>query len=198
MVANELNYGSSVSTWPRLNGKTSSMRDLLGGIRFCESSYNDGLIDVCYVRGAFHLGQIKVGLANPNLLAQAKSVRIKVKKPLPIQTDGEPQMLKERCDLCIERCDQRYMLESTLVDNARQLKTVFSNPSISNSSDNSHHRKSYHKSEVTEEDYISALATARQRGIISDTACEWILQEAKNRDSLRRRQIDEMRRFSFT
>ena len=193
-----MNNGSSVSTWPRLNGKSHSLRDRLGELNFHESCYNDGLIDICYVRGAFHLGQIKVGLSNPKLLAQAKSVRIHVKKPLPIQTDGEPQLLKEKCDLCIERCDQTSMLESSLRNSAHQLKTVFSSPALANQLNNSTAVTNGYSSGENGDEYIASLSTACQRGIISESAYDWILQDTKARYRLKRKQFDDMRRFSFT
>ena len=54
------------------------------------SSCQDGLLDIISVRGLFHLGQIKLGLANAQLLCQCREVTIKTRKKLPIQIDGEP------------------------------------------------------------------------------------------------------------
>lgn len=54
------------------------------------SSCQDGLLDVVSIRGAFHLGQIKVGLSNAQRLCQCREATIIVKKKVAVQIDGEP------------------------------------------------------------------------------------------------------------
>ena len=54
------------------------------------SSCQDGLLDVVSIRGAFHLGQIKVGLSNAQRLCQCREVRIVIKEKAAVQIDGEP------------------------------------------------------------------------------------------------------------
>lgn len=54
------------------------------------SSCQDGFLDVVSVRGAFHLGQIKVGLSTPQRLCQCREAVIVIKRKVPVQIDGEP------------------------------------------------------------------------------------------------------------
>ena len=54
------------------------------------SSCQDGLLDVVSIRGTFHLGQIRVGLSNAQLLCQCRSATITLKKKIAMQIDGEP------------------------------------------------------------------------------------------------------------
>jgi len=42
------------------------------------------------VYGAFHLGQLQVGLSRAVRLAQCRAARITLRGPLPVQVDGEP------------------------------------------------------------------------------------------------------------
>ena len=42
------------------------------------------------IRGAFHLGQIRVGLSNAQLLCQCKEATVTLKKKMAVQIDGEP------------------------------------------------------------------------------------------------------------
>lgn len=54
------------------------------------SSCQDGYLDVVSIRGAFHLGQIRVGLSNAERLCQCKEVTIHLKRKVAVQVDGEP------------------------------------------------------------------------------------------------------------
>jgi len=54
------------------------------------SSCQDGLLDVVSIRGAFHLGQIRVGLSHAQLLCQCREARVTLKKKVAVQIDGEP------------------------------------------------------------------------------------------------------------
>lgn len=54
------------------------------------SSCQDGLLDVVSIRGTFHLGQIRVGLSNAELLCQCRAATVTMKKKLAVQVDGEP------------------------------------------------------------------------------------------------------------
>jgi hypothetical protein len=54
------------------------------------SSPQDGLLDVVSIRGTFHLGQIRVGLSNAQLLCQCREATVTLKKKIAIQIDGEP------------------------------------------------------------------------------------------------------------
>ncbi len=54
------------------------------------SSCQDGLLDVVSIRGAFHLGQIRVGLSNAQLLCQCREATVTLSKRIALQIDGEP------------------------------------------------------------------------------------------------------------
>lgn len=54
------------------------------------SSCQDGYLDVVSIRGTFHLGQIRVGLSNAQLLCQCKEAAVTLKKRTAVQIDGEP------------------------------------------------------------------------------------------------------------
>jgi len=54
------------------------------------SSCQDGHLDVISIRGNFHLGQIRVGLSNAQLLCQCRKLKITLKKKTAAQIDGEP------------------------------------------------------------------------------------------------------------
>ena len=70
----------------------TSTEEKLAALTACDgpSSCQDGLLDIVSIRGAFHLGQIKVGLSNAQRLCQCRRVTIKIKKKVPVQIDGEP------------------------------------------------------------------------------------------------------------
>jgi diacylglycerol kinase (ATP) len=54
------------------------------------SSCQDGLLDVVSIRGAFHLGQIRVGLSTAQKLCQCREATIIIKRKVSVQIDGEP------------------------------------------------------------------------------------------------------------
>ena len=74
-----------------------SSEDQLADILACElpSSCQDGLLDIVSIRGAFHLGQIKVGLSNAQRLCQCREVTIRIKRKVAVQVDGEPWRQKQ-------------------------------------------------------------------------------------------------------
>ncbi|KAG7366557.1 diacylglycerol kinase accessory domain protein [Nitzschia inconspicua] len=54
------------------------------------SSCQDGLLDIVSIRGAFHLGQIRVGLSTAQKLCQCREATIIIKRKVSVQIDGEP------------------------------------------------------------------------------------------------------------
>lgn len=54
------------------------------------SSCQDGYLDVVSIRGAFHLGQIKVGLSNAQRLCQCREATITIRNKVAVHVDGEP------------------------------------------------------------------------------------------------------------
>jgi len=69
-----------------------SLSERLAKVTACDlpSSCQDGLLDVVSIRGTFHLGQIRVGLSNAQLLCQCREAVVSLKKKVAIQIDGEP------------------------------------------------------------------------------------------------------------
>jgi hypothetical protein len=67
------------------------------------SSCQDGMLDVVSIRGAFHLGQIRVGLSQAQLLCQCHEATVTLKKNTAVQIDGEPWRQKGSCTLQINR-----------------------------------------------------------------------------------------------
>ena len=70
----------------------------------CErpTSCQDGYLDIISIRGAFHLGQIKVGLSNAQRLCQCREATITIKNNVALQVDGEPWRQKT-CRLKVRR-----------------------------------------------------------------------------------------------
>jgi diacylglycerol kinase (ATP) len=54
------------------------------------SSCQDGLLDIVSIRGAFHLGQIRVGLSTAQKLCQCREATIIIRRKVSVQIDGEP------------------------------------------------------------------------------------------------------------
>lgn len=54
------------------------------------SSCQDGMLDIVSIRGAFHLGQIRVGLSHAQRLCQCREATIIIKRRTAIHIDGEP------------------------------------------------------------------------------------------------------------
>lgn len=69
------------------------------------SSCQDGMLEIVSIRGAFHLGQIKVGLSNAQRLCQCKAVTIHLKHKVAVQVDGEPWR-QSACTLVVKRKPQ--------------------------------------------------------------------------------------------
>jgi len=78
--------------------------DKLARITACDkpSSCQDGLLDIVSIRGTMHLGQIRVGLSNAELLCQCREATIHIKKKISVQIDGEPWR-QSTCTLQIRR-----------------------------------------------------------------------------------------------
>lgn len=54
------------------------------------SSCQDGMLDIVSIRGAFHLGQIRVGLSHAQRLCQCREATVIIKRRTAIHIDGEP------------------------------------------------------------------------------------------------------------
>lgn len=82
-----------------------SDEEMYARVTACErpSSCQDGLLDIVSIRGAFHLGQIRVGLGNAQKLCQCREVTIIIKRKVSVQIDGEPW----RQNVCILRVKRK-------------------------------------------------------------------------------------------
>jgi len=80
------------------------------------SSCQDGLLDVVSIRGAFHLGQIRVGLSNAQLLCQCREATVTLKKKVAVQIDGEPWRQNASTLRIIRKPDRANMLNRSLED----------------------------------------------------------------------------------
>ena len=83
-------------------------------------SQQDGLIDIVCIRGIVHLGKVKIGVSEALKIRQAKSVKIRVLKEVPMQFDGEPHM-QQPCELTLGRKDQAIMLHKVVTDADRNV-----------------------------------------------------------------------------
>ena len=103
------------------------------------SSCQDGILDVISIRGAFHLGQIRVGLSNAQKICQCREATIHIKRKVAVQIDGEPWR-QNVCTLKVRRKpDSAIMLHksddpnavetemSKLLDWAEERKLIDSN-----------------------------------------------------------------------
>jgi diacylglycerol kinase (ATP) len=80
-----------------------------------ESSCQDGYLDVVSIRGALHLGQIKVGLGNAQRLCQCREAVITIKNKIAVQVDGEPWRQRS-CTLTITRKKEPAVMLHRSVD----------------------------------------------------------------------------------
>lgn len=80
------------------------------------SSCQDGFLDIVSIRGAFHLGQIRVGLSNAQRLCQCREATIIIKRKVSVQIDGEPWR-QNVCTLRVKRKkDAAIMLHRSAED----------------------------------------------------------------------------------
>ena len=86
------------------------------------SSCQDGLLDVVSIRGAFHLGQIRVGLSNAQKLCQCRQASIIIRKKVPVQTDGEPWR-QNVCTLHVKRKKDAAIMLHRSADDSNGVET---------------------------------------------------------------------------
>jgi diacylglycerol kinase (ATP) len=85
-------------TLERVDSSENLLRDMMPAeekfahVTACSrpSSCQDGYLDVVSIRGAFHLGQIKVGLSNAQRLCQCREATITIRNKVAVHVDGEP------------------------------------------------------------------------------------------------------------
>eukprot|EP01096_Ripella_sp_DP13-Kostka_P004224 TRINITY_DN16387_c0_g1_i2.p1 TRINITY_DN16387_c0_g1~~TRINITY_DN16387_c0_g1_i2.p1 ORF type:complete len:463 (+),score=179.30 TRINITY_DN16387_c0_g1_i2:60-1448(+) len=105
LVLNLPSYAGGSDTWgpvdPSLSGKYKHV------------SFNDGLVEVIGIKGAFHLGQIVSGMTHGVRLAQGRKIKIDYFldcPPLPVKVDGEPWLQEVGCTFTIDFWNRVPML----------------------------------------------------------------------------------------
>ena len=68
------------------------------------------------VRGTFHLGQIRVGLSNAQLLCQCREATVTLKKRVAVQIDGEPWRQSPSTLKIIRKPERATMLNKSTKD----------------------------------------------------------------------------------
>jgi hypothetical protein len=86
------------------------------------SSCQDGLLDIVSIRGAFHLGQIRVGLSNAQKLCQCREATIIIRRKMSIQTDGEPWR-ENVCTLRVKRKKDAAIMLHRSADESNGVET---------------------------------------------------------------------------
>lgn len=86
------------------------------------SSCQDGLLDIVSIRGAFHLGQIRVGLSNAQKICQCREATIIIKRKVSVQTDGEPWR-QNVCTLRVKRKKDAAIMLHRSADDSNGVET---------------------------------------------------------------------------
>ncbi len=95
--------------------RNESFEDLVD-LESSPSSCQDGLLDVVSIRGSFHLGQIRVGLSNAQLLCQCREAHVTLKKKVAVQIDGEPWRQNQSTLHITRKPDKATMLNRSAKD----------------------------------------------------------------------------------
>ena len=90
------------------------------------SSCQDGFLDIVSIRGAFHLGQIRVGLSNAQLLCQCREAKIVIKRKMSVQTDGEPWR-QNTCTIEVKRKKPSAIMLHRSADHSNGVETEMAN-----------------------------------------------------------------------
>lgn len=86
------------------------------------SSCQDGLLDIVSIRGAFHLGQIRVGLSTAQKLCQCREATIIVGRKVSVQIDGEPWR-QNVCTLRVRRKKDAAIMLHRSADESNGVET---------------------------------------------------------------------------
>jgi len=109
---------------------TDNLRDLMTAeekfahVTACDmpSSCQDGYLDVVSIRGAFHLGQIKVGLSNAQRICQCREATITIKNKVAVQVDGEPWRQRSSTLTIKRKKDPAVMLHRSADDGGVEME----------------------------------------------------------------------------
>jgi len=83
------------------------------GSQFMEPRMDDGYFEVIGFRSTLHMGQIRIGIAQADRLAQGRRAVIRTEGPLAFQVDGEPWGVKRNCEVVVTHRCQSFMLAPT-------------------------------------------------------------------------------------
>eukprot|EP00916_Digyalum_oweni_P014957 GHVL01024443.1.p1 GENE.GHVL01024443.1~~GHVL01024443.1.p1 ORF type:complete len:813 (+),score=143.14 GHVL01024443.1:153-2591(+) len=89
-----------------------------------DQSIKDQIIEVVAVKSLFHLGQVQVGLATPIRICQGKEIVIRLAPEVPIQVDGEPQMLAPNSTVTIKHKHECFVLSPSETAVTKSLRAV--------------------------------------------------------------------------
>ena len=85
--------------------------------QYVHPSMADEVLEVVAVNGPFHLGQLQIGLSRAIKIGQFKSLEITTLKKVPIQLDGEPEIIEANttCSIKVKPTDPKgaIMLKRT-------------------------------------------------------------------------------------
>ena len=118
--------GTTMSDGENHEDHEKKQKSLFEYLTSCQkpSSCQDGKLDIVSYRGNFHLGQIRVGLSNADLLCQCKSVEILLYKKLAVQVDGEPWKQEGNCKIHISRKEEPAIMLHKVNDNSNNGEMV--------------------------------------------------------------------------
>ncbi|KAJ8681555.1 hypothetical protein QAD02_017347 [Eretmocerus hayati] len=102
VILNIPSWGAGVDLW-NINQE---------GNQVGQQSISDKKVEVAAIYSSFQMAQLQVGLSQPFRLGQAKSVKIILKNPCPMQVDGEP-WIQSPCKLEVNHVNQALMLMGT-------------------------------------------------------------------------------------
>ena len=118
------------NTFDRVDSTDNLLRDMMTAeekfshVTACDrpSSCQDGYLDVVSIRGAFHLGQIKVGLSNAQRLCQCREVAITIRNKVAVQVDGEPWRQSAATLIIRRKKDPAVMLHRSADDGGVEME----------------------------------------------------------------------------
>ena len=105
-----------------------SEEEMYHRVTACErpSSCQDGFLDIVSIRGAFHLGQIRVGLSNAQKLCQCREAKIIIKRKVSVQIDGEPWR-QNVCTLHVKRKKEAALMLHRSANDSNGVETEMTN-----------------------------------------------------------------------
>jgi len=103
IVLNLSSYAGGADLWGSIS-KADKKR------AFVTPSFSDGMVEIVGIKSAFEMGLASSGLTQAKKIGQGKVLKLKCKKSIPVQVDGEPWMEEGPVELVISRLNQACML----------------------------------------------------------------------------------------